>query len=200
MVDAAFYHQTFDQTYFLAGRRYARVKFTPAAPTMNSPGAQQSSPKHGRTPDEGYYFSGSRFARIKIVPNSRGDTVTAGPWVIAYKLKVPAEFDLIDAAIPVPGRAGEAYLFRGTSYVRLHIDSGKLTYGPAKISKEWPALTQAGFDCVDVALPVPGKTNGETCFFYRGSYARVAVTAGAADKLIPGPRKISDYWQTLDST
>lgn len=70
-----------------------------------------------------------------------------------WKSLSDAGFDTIDAAMSVPGGKDEAYLFRGTKYVRIDVANDKITYGPAKLVDEWPGLTQAGFDSVDAAIP-----------------------------------------------
>ncbi|KAL3435150.1 Hemopexin [Aspergillus tetrazonus] len=140
--------------------------------------------------DEGYYFFGARFARIKLVPSSDDDTVVDGPWVITQKLASlnKAGFDTIDAALPVPGVSGEAYIFRGVFYVQINVEKDIIVYGPAKLTAEWPSLTEAGFDSVDAAFPEPG----------RDQYLRIRVVASAPDTIVYGPKFIKDHWKTLD--
>lgn len=41
-----------------------------------------------------------------------------------------AGFDTIDAALPVPGVSGEAYIFRGVYYVRIDVEKDIIVYGP----------------------------------------------------------------------
>ncbi|PYH44037.1 Hemopexin [Aspergillus saccharolyticus JOP 1030-1] len=218
MVDAAYYHPAFKQTYFFGGRRYARIKFTPGKnddeitwgpskiderwPSLTSLGfgtVDAVLPVEG-SPDETYVFHGSRFARIKVVPESNNDTVVDGPWVITDKLKslAAAGYDTIDAALPVPGKPGEVYIFRGTNYVRINLDQDKTVYGPAKLSVEWPALTKAGFDSVDAAFPVPEDKNGLAYFFRGDQYVKLKVIASAPDVINFGPKPIKDYWKSLD--
>ncbi|KAL4905381.1 hypothetical protein BDW74DRAFT_15916 [Aspergillus multicolor] len=218
MVDAVFFHKGIQQAYFFGGRRYARIEFVPGGsdekitygpatisdhwPSLKSIGfgtVEAVLPVEG-TQDEGYYFFGSRFARIKLVPNSQDDKVLDGPWVITEKLTSlgQAGFDTIDAALPVPGKSGEAYIFRGVNYVRINVDQDKIVYGPAKLTKEWPGLTKAGFDSVDAAFPEPGSSNGTVYFFKGDQYVKLKVVASAPDTIVWGPKPIKDYWSTLD--
>ncbi|KAJ5766245.1 Hemopexin [Penicillium nucicola] len=218
MVDAAYYHPNYKQTYFFGGRRYARIKFTPSTnndeisfgpakideywPSLVSIGfgtVDATLPVEG-SPDETYVFHGSRFARIKVVPETNKDTVVDGPWVITEKFKSldSAGFDTIDTAMPVPNKPGEVYFFRGIKYVKVNVKTDKTVYGPAKISVEWPALTAAGFDSVDAAFPVPENTNGLTYFFRGDQYVKLEVIASAPDKPNFGPKPIKDYWKSLD--
>ncbi|KAL2869886.1 Hemopexin [Aspergillus lucknowensis] len=218
MVDAAYYHAGYGQTYFFSGRRYARVKFRPNHdddevtfgpakitsywPSLVSIGfgtVDTILPVEG-SPDEGYYFFGARFARIRLVPETNNDTVTDGPWVITQKLTslATAGFDTVDAAMPVPGKSGEAYIFRGTNYVRININTDKIVYGPSSLKSAWSNITNAGFDSIDLALPVPGSTNGDTYFFKGDKYLKARVVAGAAETITYGPKPIADHWKSLD--
>ncbi|KAL4815848.1 Hemopexin [Aspergillus spinulosporus] len=218
MVDAVFYHKGIQQAYFFGGRRYARIEFTPGSsgekitfgpaaiadrwPSLRSIGfgtIDAILPIDG-SQDEGYYFFGARFARIKLVPSSDDDTVVDGPWVITQKLGSlsKAGFDTIDTALPVPGAPGEAYIFRGVNYVRINVDQDRIVYGPAKLTAEWPGLTEAGFDSVDAAFAEPGNTNGTTYFFKGDQYVKIRVVANAPDTIVYGPKFIKDHWKTLD--
>ncbi|RAL17433.1 Hemopexin [Aspergillus homomorphus CBS 101889] len=218
MVDAAYYHPRFKQTYFFGGRRYARIKFTPGKnddvitwgpdkiderwPSLISIGfgtVDAVLPVEGSS-DEIYVFHGSRVAHIKVVPELNDDKVVDGPWVITEKFKslASAGYDTIDAVMPVPAKSGEAYIFRGTSYVRINVHQDKTVYGPAKLTAEWPALTKAGFDSVDAAFPVPEDTNGLTYFFRGDQYVKLKVIASAPDEPNFGPKPIKDYWKSLD--
>ena len=218
MVDAAYYHPEFKQTYFFGGRRYARIKFTPGKnddeitfgpakiedqwPSLNSIGfgtVDAVLPVEGSA-DETYVFYGSRFARVKVVPKTQDDRVVGGPWVITERFNSLASigYDTIDAAMPVPAKSGEAYIFRGTNYVRINVNQDKIVYGPAKLSVEWPALTKAGFDSVDAAFPVPEDSSGLTYFFRGDKYVKLKVIASAPDVPNFGPKPIKDYWKSLD--
>ncbi|KAJ5481520.1 Hemopexin [Penicillium sp. IBT 31633x] len=218
MVDAAYWHPTFKQTYFFGGRRYARIKFSPATnDDMISWGPDKISERWPSlvsigfgtvdailpvedSPDEMFVFHGTKVAQIKVVPETNDDTVVGGPWLIAEKFKALAStgYDTIDAAMPVPKKPGEAYIFRGTNYVKINVNTHKIVYGPAKISVEWPALTAAGFDSVDAALPVPQDDRGLTYFFRGDKYVKLEVIASAPDKPSFGPAPIQDYWKSLD--
>ncbi|KAE8330697.1 Hemopexin [Aspergillus sergii] len=218
MVDAAFYQEDIQEAYVFSGRRYARVKWTPYTgeekitwgpakiadywPGITKAGfgtVEAVLPIQG-VKTEFYFFFGGRVARIKFSPGGN-DTVVEGPLKITDKWKSlsDAGFDTIDAAMSVPGGQNEAYLFRGTKYVRIDVANDKITYGPAKLVDEWPGLTQVGFDSVDAAIPVPNaKVDGETYFFKGSQYARIQVIRSGADKVTWGPHPIADYWKTLD--
>ncbi|RDW69051.1 uncharacterized protein DSM5745_08811 [Aspergillus mulundensis] len=218
MVDAVFHHPGVHQTYFFGGRRYARIEFQPGGseekitygpatiadhwPSLHSIdfGTVDAILPVENTKDEGYYFFGSRFARIKLVPSSNDDKVLDGPWVITQKLGSLREagFDTVDAVLPVPGKSGEAYIFRGVNYVRININQDKIVYGPAKLTDQWPGLTKAKFDSVDAAFPEPGSSNGVSYFFKGDKYVKLKVVAGAPDSIVWGPKPIKDYWKTLE--
>lgn len=149
-------------------------------------------------PGQIYVFRGTRYVRVKVVPETSDDEVVFGPYKITDKWTTLAKagFDTVDAAIPVPGKDGEAYFFRGENYVRVHVFDDKIVYGPAKLVTEWPGLTSAGIDVVDAAFPVPGG-NGETYFFSGVNYVKAKVVASVLDKITWGPKPIADYWKTL---
>lgn len=150
-------------------------------------------------PGQIYVFCGTRYVRVKVVPETSNDEIVFGPYKITdqWKTLAKAGFDTIDAAIPVPQKDGEAYIFRGENYVRVHVWEDKIVYGPAKLTAEWPGLTQAGFDVVDAAFPVPGGSGGETYFFSGINYVKVKVTASAPDRISWGPKPIAGNWKTL---
>ncbi|QKX64736.1 uncharacterized protein TRUGW13939_11912 [Talaromyces rugulosus] len=217
MVDAVYFNEDIKEAYFFGGTRYARVKFTPATGTEEITWGPQPITKYWPSlvkagfgtvdailevpgvPGQIYVFRGAHYVRIKVEPQTSGDEIVYGPYKITdqWKTLAKAGFDTIDAAIPVPGKDGEAYIFRGENYVRVHVFDDKIIYGPAKLATEWPGLTQAGFDVVDAAFPVPGGTGGETYFFSGINYVKVKVVASAPDKISWGPKPIADYWKTL---
>ncbi|KAL4785956.1 Hemopexin [Aspergillus varians] len=217
MVDAVYFYPPIQQAYFFSGLRYARIKFTPGTgqeeitfgpalisqhwPSLASIGfgtVDAVLPIDG-THDDAYFFFGGRFAHIRLDPHTHADTVVGGPWVITEKLSSlrKAGFDTVDSAIGVPDYPGQAYFFRGTNYVRVNVVEDQIVYGPAKLSVESPALTQAGFDSVDAALPQPGSTDGVTYFFKGDNYVKIKVKAWAPDEVTYGPRTILSQWKTL---
>ncbi|KAE8166621.1 Hemopexin [Aspergillus tamarii] len=218
MVDAAFVQDDIEEAYVFSGRRYARIKWTPytaeekitwgpAKISENWPAITKAG--FGTVeavlpiPDvrtDFYFFFGGRVARVKFSPG-HDDAITEGPLKITEKWKSlsSAGFDTIDSAMVVPGQKDEAYLFKGTKYVRINVKDDKITFGPANLADEWPGLTQAGFDSVDAVIPVPNaKVDGEAYFFKGSQYARIQVVRSGADKLTWGPYPIADYWKTFD--
>jgi hypothetical protein len=217
MVDAIYYHPGGKQTYAFGGRRYARIDFVPSGsdekitfgpatisqywPSLKSIGfgsVEAVLPVQG-SEEESYFFFGGRVARVKVIPSTSSDTVVEGPSVITNKWKSlgQAGFDTIDAALPVPGKSGEVYFFRGVNYVRVNVDQDKIVYGPAALAKEWPGLTSAGFDSVDAAFAQPGSS--DVAYFFKGDrYVKIRVIASAPDEVTYGPKLIADHWKTLD--
>ncbi|KAL4860642.1 hypothetical protein BDV12DRAFT_209000 [Aspergillus spectabilis] len=175
MVDAVYCHPGIKETYFFSSRRYARINFS-------------------------LFFFGGRVAHIRLDTEAHRDTLVDGPWAITDKFTRLAEagFDTIDAAMPVPGYEGEAYIFCGTKYARINLNDDRVVYGPAKLSVESPALTEAKFDSVDAALPQPGSTDGVTYFFKGDKYVKIKVVPWAPDEITFGPSLIAPQWKTLD--
>jgi Hemopexin len=216
MVDAAYFNEEIQQAYFFSGTRYARVKYTPSTPDENITVGPATITEHWPSlakagfgtvdailpvPDvkgDAYFFHGGRYARIRVHPSTSNDTIVYGPSKISetWKSLTAAGFDTVDAAIAVPGVAGEAYFFRGTKYVRIHVWDDKVVYGPKTISDTWPGLTEAGFDTVDAILPI-ANTHGDAYFFSGTNYAKITVVAGAPDKVKYGPKPIASTWKTL---
>ncbi|KAF4766087.1 hypothetical protein HAV15_010150 [Penicillium sp. str.  len=197
MVDAVILQEDIQEGYFFSGRRYARIKwasygsdekitFGPKPivdhwPALSNAGfgrVEAAFPVHGTT-TEFYFFFGARVARVQASQTHL--------------------FDTIDAALVVPDLANQVYFFRGTHYVRIDVANDKIIYGPSKLADEWPGLTQAGFDSIDAAVPVPNaKVHGEYYVFKGSQYVRLQVLASKADKLTWGPKPIADYWKSLE--
>ncbi|KAK2762184.1 hypothetical protein FQN54_001193 [Arachnomyces sp. PD_36] len=214
MVDAAYYREDIDQTYFFGGTRYARIQFTPSSPdekitvgptkiARNWPGLANvgfttvdAVLPHPTAAGEAYFFFGGRYVRYKV-PDDR---IIYGPHPIfeTWKCLEKAGFDTVDAAFAVPGVANEAYVFRGTKYVRIHVLNDSVVFGPVNITGNWPGLTQAGFDSVDTALAVQKRDDGETYFFKGDQYVKMKVVAGAPDTIVWGPKPIEEAWKTLE--
>ena len=116
-----------------------------------------------------------------------------------WKSLSDAGFDTIDAAMSVPGGKDEAYLFRGTKYVRLM----SLTTRSPMALRSWlmsgRVLRRQALIQSMPPFPVPNaKVDGETYFFKGWQYARIQVVRSGADKVTWGPHSIADYWKTLD--
>ncbi|KAK3312374.1 Hemopexin-like domain-containing protein [Apodospora peruviana] len=102
---------------------------------------------------------------------------------------------------PVPYNPGQAYFFHGAKYARVKFtpssSTEEITYGPASISQNWKTLTEAGFDSVDAALPVPGHPN-QVYFFSGSKYVKIQFTPSSTEeRIVFGPRRIGDKWKTL---
>ncbi|OQE40221.1 hypothetical protein PENCOP_c006G04294 [Penicillium coprophilum] len=155
-----------------------------------------------RNVQEYYFFSGYRFAQVDANPHQISDKITLGPAKIAdhWQGLVQAKFGSVDALLEVPGEADRVWAFRGLDFVRIQVlpgGKGKVTYGPAKITGDWPSLVKAGFATVDAILPVPGQPY-EAYVFNQDRYAKISLTPGAPNSgLLSGPAKITDDWPSL---
>lgn len=214
MVDAAYYREDIQETYFFGGTRYARIEFTPATnkeritvgPRKTVPhwpalakagfGTVDAILPHPTSKDEAYFFFGGRYIRMNV-PN---DTIAYGIDKITdnWKSLAQAGFDTVDAAFLVPGVYAQAYVFRGVNYVRINMFEDKTVFGPKNITELWPGLAKAGFDSVDAALAVPGTNDGQTYFFKGDRYVKTRVVAGEPDEIIWGPKDIEECWKTLN--
>ncbi|KAJ6033833.1 Hemopexin-like domain-containing protein [Penicillium canescens] len=147
----------------------------------------------GAKDDDKYCFYGTRVGMY-----STANKKTEGPWKITDKFPAlgAAQFDIIDAAMHVPGSDHEVYFFRGTKYVKVHMGDNRITSGPANIVDKWPGLAQAGFDCVDAIWELPGN-EGQTIFFRGFKSVRVKVVSREADRIISGPEPITTTWKGL---
>lgn len=67
----------------------------------------------------------------------------------------------------VPGSDHEVYFFRGTKYVKIHLQDDRITSGPASLADKWPGLTKACFDSIDTIMMVPDST--DDAYFFRGN-------------------------------
>lgn len=155
-------------------------------------------------PGHVYVFRGSQYIRIILNLSSLSDTLhNQGPYNIAtmWSSISGAGFTVVDAVVPVPGRANDAYIFSGSKYIRITIDpyslQDSLVNGPYQIADKWPSLATSKFTAIDATLPVPGKP--EQVYFFRGSeYVRVIFDHSLRDTIHHnGPYKIADLWPTI---
>ena len=125
-----------------------------------------------------------------------GNTTKAdGPWKITEKLTslTQAGFDTVDAALNVPGKKHQVYFFRGTKYVKVHLEDDRLVKGPKSLAHGWPELANAGFDAVDTAVEVPGTAN--QVIFFRGKKSiTVEIVSGGDNRVVKGPESILTDW------
>ena len=62
--------------------------------------------------------------------------------------------------------------------------SREIIKGPAKIRDTWPSLNKAGFDEVDMVLPLPGDPS--VAYFFSGAnYAVVQIVPGSFLLIVP---------------
>jgi hypothetical protein len=156
--------------------------------------------------NEAYFFSGTRYVRIRYVPGTYKEDIVFGPKRIVdeWKTLAKAEFDTVDAVLPVPGQKNKAYFFSGNKYAQIRFapDSPdeEIVFGPKRIVDEWKTLGQAGFDTIDAVIPVPGFE--KQAYFFSGSqYVRIQFEPNAAEpeKIITPPTRIATKWKSLAS-
>ncbi|KAE8341853.1 hypothetical protein BDV24DRAFT_163077 [Aspergillus arachidicola] len=215
MVDAAFFHSDIGEGFFFGGRNCARIWWNPVGqgeekrwgPTkivekwpsfekMRLGRVDAVLPVEGVATDA-YFFFGSLVARISIQSDETVQVIEE-PVKITDKWSALAEggFDRIDTAVPIPRVPNTAYLFRGTQYIQLNVQSGEATR-PRAFDQYWPGLKGAHFDSVDAALPLPGYI--DRIYFFKGSmYIIAKVNTGQPDVITYGPASISTHWKTLD--
>ncbi|KAF8601630.1 hypothetical protein BDV93DRAFT_495489 [Ceratobasidium sp. AG-I] len=153
--------------------------------------------------DQTYFFKGDKYTKIKWTPGSTGDSVSYGPteFVKEWASLKEAGFTQIDAILPIPGHDYRAYFFSGDKYARIEYVPGapgdKILGGVRSIADNWASIKKAGFDHIDGALAVPGKTN-ETYVFSGYRYARIRWAEGKNDdELLDGPKPITTGWGAI---
>ncbi|KAL2139576.1 hypothetical protein VTI28DRAFT_4948 [Corynascus sepedonium] len=207
-----------NEAYFFHGAKYSRAVYAPGlreqiitSPTAIT--AWKSLAEHGFDsvdaalpvpgyPGEIYFFRGTKYIRIKLDPNTLDDSVVYGPASIAQKWTTLHShgFETVDAILPVPGHENEAYFFSGNRYIRIKFvpstSKESVIYGPASITEHWLSLSEANFDTVDAALPVPGEKY-QAYFFSGSQYVRVKYQPNSTpDSIVYGPRRITEYWES----
>jgi hypothetical protein len=87
-----------------------------------------------------------------------------------------AGFTRLDAVAPVPGKNDKFYVFRGSQYIRIHVDAATLKdsmteHRVARDIQTWSTIKNAGFTTIDAAMRVPAKDD-PLYFFSGGKYLR----------------------------
>jgi len=102
--------------------------------------------------NEAYFFCKDRYALINISPGSTGDYIVNGPKSIGDNwpsLRQAGFADGLDAALPNPRKAGEAYFFCGDNYALINTKPAStgdyIVNGPKNIGENWPSLRRATF-------------------------------------------------------
>jgi len=152
-----------------------------------------------------YFFKFDKYVRVRWIPGvMENDSIVAPPAKFAddsASMKRTG-FDHIDAILPIPGHERRAYYFSGDRYARLDFypdDPSKdaFYYYVCKITDKWASLKQAGFEFVDGAMLVPGKSD-EALFFCEDQYCHVRFHEEKDDdELLDGPTPISQGWSAL---
>ncbi|BCR89700.1 uncharacterized protein ACHE_50898A [Aspergillus chevalieri] len=162
-------------------RQYSRIEFTPGIPAQ----APQTSaslvdtvvPVQGHR-DQLYVFFGGRYLEIKIDDNPNDNSVNGGARTIpsGWKSLEKVGFDIVDAAVVVPGNTNQLYFFE---------------------LKGWPNLVEAGFDAINAIVESP---SGEDVYyvFCGDKYAKIKIDTSRKDTLNLSTRLISSGWKTLD--
>ncbi|KAG6861834.1 hypothetical protein C0995_011131 [Termitomyces sp. Mi166 len=100
--------------------------------------------------NQAYFFSGDFFILVDFEPGKYDRLVTQRKRIVEewQSLKV-AEFDTVNAILPVPGKPNQAFFFSYERYVTIDVGSGlgqdRIEFGPELVSKGWPSLHKANF-------------------------------------------------------
>ncbi|KAG8780961.1 hypothetical protein FRC12_022387 [Ceratobasidium sp. 428] len=151
---------------------------------------------------EAYFFARDEYALINSAPGTNSDWVVNGPKKIATEwpsLK-QAGCKSVDAVLPYPGVAKQAYFFCGLEYVVVKYTPGTtddaLVHRPRSISSGWPSLARIGFRRIDSVLPNPANEK-QAYFFSEDKYALVEFVPGGPDKVVRGPKSVYREWPSL---
>jgi hypothetical protein len=143
-----------------------------------------------------YFFQGDKYAIIHWTPDHKSDTIAFGPAkFVDYWMSLRATgFSHIDAILPIPGQDYRAYFFSGLQYACIDFYQDKIHNGPDLITKNWASLAKAGFNRIDGAIMVPGRTD-QAYFFSGNHYCRIKFTEGKFDdQLLDGPKSNTVSW------
>ncbi|EUC55865.1 hemopexin domain protein, partial [Rhizoctonia solani AG-3 Rhs1AP] len=150
--------------------------------------------------NQSYFFKGNKYVKIKWTPGTSDEEISYGPteFVNEWASLKETGFTQIDAILPIPGHDHRAYFFSGSKYARIEYVPGaggdKILGGVRSIADNWASLKKAGFDHVDGALIVPGKTD-EAYIFSGEQYVRIKfVELKNDDELLDGPKPITTGW------
>jgi len=142
---------------------------------------------------DAYFFSGTRY----VVINVKSDARVAGPQTITagWASLAAAGFRRVDAVLPNPDNANEAYFFSGTRYALINVATDAIANGPKDIVSEWPSLSQAGFSTVDALFAIFQRN----IYVFSGKeYVLIHLIPGTTDdNIINGPAKVNDYWPSI---
>ncbi|KAF8756497.1 hypothetical protein RHS01_04572 [Rhizoctonia solani] len=188
-----------NETYFFQGDRYVKFKWTPGTTDDEITYGPTEFAKEWASLKEAGFGWRRQVRRIEYVPGAPGDKILGGVrpikgnWLSLDK----AGFTEVTAALPVPGRSNEAYIFSGQQYCRIKYTEGKiddeLLDGPKPISVGW---SKVGFTDFDTIFARPGSENG--AYVFSGSeYSQIKVNVGGYDEIVSDKREIDQYWPAL---
>ncbi|KAG8753781.1 hypothetical protein FRC11_007136 [Ceratobasidium sp. 423] len=150
--------------------------------------------------DQSYFFKGDKYVKIKWTPGTTTEEISYGPteFVKEWATLKETGFDRIDAILPIPGHDHRAYFFCGNKYARIEYVPGapgdKILGGVRDLHSNWASIKKAGFDSVDGALMVPGRTD-EAYIFCGEQYCRIRWhELKNDDELLDGPKPITVGW------
>ncbi|KAJ5181729.1 hypothetical protein N7449_011876 [Penicillium cf. viridicatum] len=189
-IDSGYIEPSNGRGYVFKGDRYVCIKVIPGT-TIDQ---INWGPKPYAEP-----WNGVKYARI----NFKYDKVIFGPAPITghWPSLDKAGFPTIDAILPTPGEPNHAYVFYKDQYARVTLtplkSESSIVYGPAPISKGWPALASARIHRLDAVIPAPGLPN-DAYFFLGDKYVRLTVEPGTVqDKVVFGPASVVKRWPAL---
>ena len=168
--------------------------------------------------NQAWFWSGTQYARVTYTPGGSDETV-AGPSRVRDKWTALANEDIgsVDAVCPVPGNEKRLYVFSGSNYMKLELDTESLVTTVEKnmyffrgkewidvswddrlvshgtIAESWPSLVKAKFETVDAILD---NYDGTYYFFSGDRYARIKMEEDN-DTLIGSPFLLHDKWSSL---
>ena len=140
-----------------------------------------------------YFFSGPKCAIIDMYNDKfLGKFNTATQW----KTLASFGFSSIDAVLPwtIGGDANAAMFFYGYRCICIDLARDRLYLEARDITTRFPALKEARFTTVDMAVFKPGTNNKRVYFFSGEKYALVDLDT---DSLAYGPAVVRDTWKSL---
>ncbi|CAI7660355.1 unnamed protein product [Penicillium crustosum] len=146
--------------------------------------------------NQAWFWSGTQYARVTYTPGGSDETV-AGPSRVRDKWTALANEDIgsVDAVCPVPGNEKRLYVFSGSNYMKLELDTESLVTtvetGLTPITNGWQTLGRAGWDRIDAAMVVPKSE--KNMYFFRG---KEWIDVSWDDRLV-SHGTIAESWPSL---
>jgi len=142
--------------------------------------------------DQVWLFKDDQYVRYNVA----NDTVVVGPRSIAEGWPgLPVQFTRgIDAAVPSPLGANQAWLFKDDQYVRYDLANDTVVVGPRSIAEGWPALPARFASGIDAAVTATPFSADQAWLFKDDEYVRYDTRT---DTVVVAPRKISLGWAAM---